>query len=84
MLSYTPIERVISAMMLKSMLMVNNTSALLAVLAIHALVGRNALLVQSLVELADTTTTLFFSTITTSLLSSLLIVLVTLECARFY
>ena len=45
----TPNERVFSGVLFKSMPMVNNTSALLAVLAIRAFVGRNAPLVQSLV-----------------------------------
>ena len=84
--SSTPNERVFSGMLLKSMLLVNNTSTFFAILATRALVGRNTPIAQSVVGLADATTTSLLSIMMTSLLLLLLIMLVllALERARFY
>ena len=71
-------------MLFKSMLMVNKTRTLLAILAIRALVGRYDPLVQSLVGIVDTATTSFLSTIITSLILLLFVIFVLLECVRFY
>ena len=82
--SSTPNEQVLSRILLKPMIMVNTTSALLSVLVIRALVKRNAPLAQSLVGLADTNATSFLSTVITLLLLLLFFVFVSLECNGFY